>query len=122
MYDRRKDQPRQILVSLFCLCALGYFAVHAIKGKHGLEARSRVIERSKVLEPQISRLEAVRADFERDVQLLNKGDPDLIEELAIQILGFVHPRDRVAIFPGDAVKSSKDQHGPSGEVGTFSAR
>ena len=39
MYDRRKSRPRQILVSLFCLFALGYFAYHAIVGKRGLEAR-----------------------------------------------------------------------------------
>jgi cell division protein FtsB len=102
MSDRRKGRPRQILVSLLCLCALGYFAVHAIKGKHGLEARSRVIERSRVLEPQILRLEAVRARLERDVRLLNAKDPDIVEELATDLLGFAHPGDRVVIFSDGA--------------------
>ena len=99
MYDRRNSRPRQILVSLFCLFALGYFAYHAIVGKRGLEARSRLIERSRLLEPQIERLEAERACLERDVRLLDARDPDLIEELAIEVLGFVRPRDRVVVSP-----------------------
>ncbi len=102
MYDRRKSRPRQTLVSLFCLCALGYFAYHAIIGKRGLEARSRLIERSRQLEPEIERLEAVRSRLERDVRLLDARDPDIIEELAIELLGFARPGDRVVVYPGDA--------------------
>jgi cell division protein FtsB len=99
MYDRRKGRPRQILVSLFCLLALGYFAYHVIVGKRGLEARERLIERSRQLEPQIERLEAQRARLEREVRLLNAGDADLLEELAIELLGFVRPGDRVVVAP-----------------------
>jgi cell division protein FtsB len=99
MYDRRKGRPRQMLVSLFCLCALGYFAYHAIVGKRGLEARSRLIERSRQLEPEIERLEAVRTRLERDVRLLDARDPDIIEELAIELLGFARPGDRVVVHP-----------------------
>jgi len=84
-------------VSLVCLCALAYFAHHAIKGKRGLEARSRLIERSRVLEPQIARLEAARTRLERDVRLLNARDPDIIEELAIEVLGFARPGDRIIV-------------------------
>lgn len=99
MYDRRKGRPRQILVSLFCLFALGYFAYHAIVGKRGLEARGRLIERSRLLEPEIGRLEALRARLERDVRLLDAGDADIIEELAIELLGFARPGDRVIVAP-----------------------
>ena len=97
MHDRRKGHPRQILVSLVCLCALAYFAQHVIKGKRGLEARSRLIERSRVLEPQIARLEAARTRLERDVRLINARDADIIEELAIEVLGFARPGDRVIV-------------------------
>jgi cell division protein FtsB len=98
MYDRRKGRPRQFLVSLCCLWAIGYFAYHAISGKRGFEARTRSVERSRQLEPQIERLEAARARLERDVKLLDAGDPDIIEELAIERLGFARPRDRVMVF------------------------
>ena len=99
MYDRRTGRPRQILVSLFCLFALGYFAYHAIVGKRGLEARGRLLERSGLLEPQIVRLEAQRARLQREVRLLDARDPDLIEELAIELLAFVRPGDHVLVNP-----------------------
>src|SRR6185503_11308247 len=99
MYDRRKGRPRQILVSLFCLLALGYFAYHVVVGKRGLEARGRLIERSLQLEPQLERLEAQRARLQREVRLLDAGDPDLIEEMAIESLGFARPGDRVVVGP-----------------------
>jgi cell division protein FtsB len=108
MYDRRISQPRQILVSLLCACAFGYFALHAIKGKRGLEARSRLIERSRALEPQIARLEVVRTRLERDVRLLNASDPDLIEELALESLGFVRPGDRLVVLSEPLARAAGD--------------
>ena len=98
MFDRRKGRPRQLLVSLCCLLAIGYFVCHAISGKRGYEARSQLIQRSSILEPQIKRLEAARARLEQDVRLLDAGDPDLIEELAVDMLGFARPGARVVIF------------------------
>ena len=106
MNDRRKGRLRQILVSLFCLLALGYFAYHALNGKRGLEARHRLVERSRMLEPQIKRLEAARVRLERDVRLLDAGDPDIIEELAMETLGFARPGDRVVIPVGEAPATS----------------
>ena len=97
MYDRRNGRPRQILVSLLCLWAVGYFAYHATSGRRGYEARSRLIQRAGVLEGEIARLEAARARLDRDVRRLEAGDPDLVEELAIERLGFARPGDRVVI-------------------------
>jgi len=98
MYDRRKGRRRQTLVSVCCLLAIGYFAYHAVSGKRGYEARSRLIQRTGVLEQQIERLEAARARLERDVRLLDAGDPDIVEELAIETLGFARPGDRLVLF------------------------
>jgi cell division protein FtsB len=98
MDDRRKGRRRQVLVSLCCLLAIGYFAYHATSGRRGYEARSRLIQRASALESEIERLEAARARIERDVRLLEAGDSDLIEELAIERLGFARPGDRVVTF------------------------
>jgi cell division protein FtsB len=98
MYDRRKGRRRQTLVSICCLLAIGYFAYHATSGKRGLEARSRLIQRAGVLEHEIERLEAARARLDRDVRLLDAGDPDIVEELAIETLGFARPGDRLLVF------------------------
>lgn len=74
-----------------------YFAYHAIYGRHGLEVRSQLIERASLLEFEIRSLEAVRAKLERDVALLSPElpDPDLVEEVARDVLGFVDRADKV---------------------------
>ena len=86
---------------LLCLGLTAYFVHHAINGRHGFEARSRLIERSALLEFEINSLEAVRAKLERDVALLatQKPDPDLVEEIAREMLGFVRPSDQVLTRP-----------------------
>ena len=65
---------------LLCLGFTAYFAYHAIYGRHGLEVRSALTERSALLEFEIKSLEAVRANLERDVALLtpDKPDPDIV--------------------------------------------
>ena len=99
-HDRR-SRPRQATVLLLCLGLTAYFAYHAINGRHGLEARSRLIERSALLEFEIKSLEAVRANLQRDVALLtpDKPDPDIVEEVAREVLGFVRPDDTVITRP-----------------------
>lgn len=78
-----------------------YFSYHAIHGSHGLEARNRLIERSQLLEFEIRSLEAVRVRLARDVALLSpdKPAPDLVEEIARDVLGFANPADRVLTRP-----------------------
>jgi cell division protein FtsB len=88
-------------VLLLCLGFTAYFAYHAIYGRHGLEVRSQLTERSALLEFEIKSLEAVRANLKRDVALLSpdKPDPDLVEEIARDVLGFVRPDDLVIARP-----------------------
>ena len=78
---------------------MAYFGHHAVYGRHGLEARTRLIERSSLLAFETRSLEAVRAKLERDVALLSptKPHPDLIEEVARDVLGFVKSDDIVIV-------------------------
>ncbi len=84
---------------LSSLCATAYFTHHAMHGRHGLEARSALIERADLLEFEIRSLETVRARLRHDVALLtrDKPDPDLVEEIARDVLGYVQPNDRVIV-------------------------
>jgi cell division protein FtsB len=88
------------------LALTAYFAYHAINGRHGLETRKRLIERSSLLEFEVKSLEAVRAKLERDVALLSPDlpNPDMVEEIARDVLGFVHPSDRVLTPPLDRTR------------------
>lgn len=87
----------QVLVLLACLTSTAYFVFHALHGRHGLEARNQLIERSNLLDFEIKSLEAVRSKLERDVALLapELPNPDLVEEIARDVLGYVHPNDRI---------------------------
>jgi cell division protein FtsB len=91
----RRSWLKQLPVLLCCLSATGYFAHHAFHGRHGFEARAKLIERSSVLEFEIKSLEAVRSHLARDVALLapNEPAPDLVEEIARDVLGFSYPSD-----------------------------
>jgi cell division protein FtsB len=88
---------KQALVLLACLMATAYFAYHAKYGRHGLEARQRLIERSALLDFEIKGLETVRSKLKHDVALLSPEipDSDLVEEIARNVLGYVRPDDRV---------------------------
>ena len=79
------------------------FAYHAIKGRHGLEARTRLIERTSTLEREIRSLETVRAALQADVRLLSltPPDPDLVSEIAADVLGMVAPGTRVLVPSGE---------------------
>lgn len=84
---------------LLCLGLTAYFAFHTVKGRHGLEARDKLLERESALQFEIESLEAVRAKLERDVALLRPDlpDPDFVEEIAREVLGFAHPGDRILV-------------------------
>jgi len=38
------------------------------------------------------------------VRLIDAADPDIVEELAIELLGFARPGDRVVVLPAEVAK------------------
>ncbi len=90
---------RQVWVLLLCGGLTVYFGYHTFKGRHGLETRSRLIERSNALEREIKSLETVRARLEREMALLDGPNTNLdyVEELARRDLGFAGRGDHVLI-------------------------
>ncbi|MFN3869388.1 MAG: FtsB family cell division protein [Hyphomicrobiaceae bacterium] len=84
---------------LSCLGLTGYFVHHALYGRHGLETRTSLISRSAALEFEIKGLETVRSSLRRDVVLLapDRPDPDIVEEIARDVLGLVHPSDKILV-------------------------
>jgi cell division protein FtsB len=88
---------RQGTVLLACLMSTAYFAYHVRSGRHGLQAQADLLERSALLEFENKSLETVRAKLQRDVALLSPELPnsDIVEEIARDVLGYVHPSDRI---------------------------
>ncbi len=98
-HDGLRPLRRRNSLLCVCVCLTAYFGYHTIQGRHGLEAHSRLIERSKVLEQEIRALEVVQVRLVREVGLLNetRPDADFIDEIARDMLGFAHPNDRLII-------------------------
>ena len=90
---------RQVSVLLLCGGLTIYFGYHTINGRHGLETRTRLIERSTALEREIKSLETVRVRLERELALLNEPNADLdyVEELARRHLGLAAREDRILV-------------------------
>lgn len=90
---------RQVSVLLLCGGLTVYFGYHTINGRHGLETRTRLIERSAALEREIKSLETVRVRLERELALLNDPNVDLdyVEELARRQLGLAARDDRILV-------------------------
>ena len=81
------------------LAALAYFSAHALQGRHGLSAREALIARSALLDAEIKRLELTRQSLKTDIAALGAEppDPDIIEEMAADLLGFVRSGDRIVV-------------------------
>lgn len=97
----RRSRRGQALVLLSCLSLTAYHVHHVVYGRHGLEARQRLIERSQLLEFEMRSLETVRARLARDVALLSPDQPnrDFVDEIARETLGFAHPSDNILTRP-----------------------
>lgn len=82
---------------LTCVAAQGYFAYHALHGRHGWYAREALRDRDSLLDFERAGLESVRDKLKRDVRLLSDTPPDadLVEEIARDVLGYVHPSDHI---------------------------
>jgi len=76
---------------------IGYFAMHAHSGNHGLRAKEDLAFQMKELSEELARLKTERHEWERRVALLRSGslDPDMLDERARAMLNYVHPRDLV---------------------------
>ncbi len=95
-HDSRRS-PRRVLAVLGCLALTGYFAHHAISGRHGLEARKHLTARLPQVEQRFATLDKVRERLKLEVALLTPDKParDLVEEAAREVLGYVLPSEIV---------------------------
>ncbi len=90
---------RAILTALglytFAALFVGYFAVNAFTGNRGLRAQQDLDQQISTMKAELGQLKAERALWERRVSLLRSDriDPDMLDERARALLGYVDPRD-----------------------------
>lgn len=96
---------RTILTALglytFAAAFIGYFGVNAFTGNHGLRAQIDLDQQMAAMQEELRQVKAERAVWERRVALLRSDrlDPDMLDERARSLLGYVDPRDLTLLRP-----------------------
>jgi cell division protein FtsB len=97
MVSHRRRRAILTALGLYTFAALfiGYFGVNAFTGAHGLRAQADLDHQLAVMQKELTHLKAERAVWERRVSLLrtDRIDPDMLDERARALLGYVDPRD-----------------------------
>jgi cell division protein FtsB len=97
MVTHRRRRTILTALGLYAFAALyiGYFAVNAFTGAHGLRAQKDLDKRLAQMQIELSQLKAERIQWQRRVSLLQSRriDPDMLSERARTLLGYADPRD-----------------------------
>jgi cell division protein FtsB len=94
-HRRRHAILTALVLYLFAALFIGYFAVNAFTGNHGLRAQADLDQQLTAMQADLARLKAERAGWERRAALLrsDKIDPDMLDERARALIGYADPRD-----------------------------
>src|SRR5262245_43578132 len=97
MVTRRRLRSILTAIGLYVVATalIGYFAVHAYSGNHGLRAKEDLVHQMAELGEELDRVKAERTQWQRRVMLLKSDrlDPDMLDERARVLLSYQHPQD-----------------------------
>jgi len=97
MVTRKRLRSFFTALGLYAVAGLfiGYFAVNAFSGNHGLRAKQQLDEQIAALSAEYRSAELDRAQWELRVSLLRSDrlDPDLLDEEARAELQYIHPKE-----------------------------
>jgi len=95
VHRRRRTILTALGLYTFAALFIGYFGVNAFTGAHGLRAQADLDKQLASMDGELAHLKAERAVWERRVALLRADniDPDMLDERARALLGYVDPRD-----------------------------
>ena len=96
---REPMRIRHVLIPLVCIVVLGYFAYHAVYGRHGFIAWLSLQNTVDTLEQQLAELKTTHRTLDQQVMLLRPEslDPDLLDERARATLGLAGTNE-IVIF------------------------
>jgi cell division protein FtsB len=103
MVSHRHRRTVLTVLGLYVFAGLfiGYFAANAFSGNHGLRAQGELDQQMASMQQELAQVKAERAVWERRVALLRSDriDPDMLDERARALLGYLDPRDLTLIIP-----------------------
>jgi cell division protein FtsB len=94
-HRRRRAFLTALGLYTFAAVFVGYFAANAFTGNHGLRAQQDLEQQLTAMKVELAGLKAERAVWERRVSLLraDRIDPDMLDERARALVGYVDPHD-----------------------------
>jgi cell division protein FtsB len=100
-HRRRRTILTALGLYVFAAAFIGYFGVNAFTGNHGLRAQIDLDQQMTAMQEELRQVKAERALWERRVALLRSDriDPDMLNERARSLIGYVDPRDLVFLLP-----------------------
>lgn len=106
--QRKQSKVRPLLLPLFCLFVLSYFAYHSVEGSYGLFALGKLDARVAELSDELAQTKAERRRMESHVALMRPEslDRDMLDERAREALNMADAKDLV-IFLDPADRRSK---------------
>jgi cell division protein FtsB len=99
-HRRRRTILTVIGLYIFAAAFIGYFGVNAFTGNHGLRAQADLDQQLAAMQQELAQAKAERSLWERRVSLLraDRLDPDMLDERARALLGYVDPRELTFIL------------------------
>jgi cell division protein FtsB len=87
------------IVPVICFAAIAYFCYHAIEGKYGINAYTRLVLQIQETKAALGEVTAERQILERRVTLLRSDglDADMLEEQSRRVLGLQKDRELVIL-------------------------
>jgi cell division protein FtsB len=102
MVSHRRRRAILTALTLYTFAALyiGYFALNAVTGRHGLRAQQDLEQQLSAMQGELGELKSEHATWERRVALLRSDaiDPDMLDERARALIGYADPRDLVLLL------------------------
>jgi cell division protein FtsB len=94
-HRRRRSILTALALYLLAAAFIGYFAVNAFTGNHGLRAQQDLEQQMATMREELDRLKAERSMWEQRVALMRSDaiDPDMLDERSRALLDYVDPRD-----------------------------
>jgi cell division protein FtsB len=102
-HRRRRAILTTLGLYIFAAMFIGYFAVNAFTGNHGLRAQADLDQQLASMDQELAQLKTERQHWEHRVALLRSDriDPDMLDERARSLLGYADPRDLIYLIHKD---------------------
>ena len=117
LFSELRSRARHVVGPVIGICAIGYFAYHAISGQRGMLALRQLTQQVAVASLELDTVRGERKALEHNVKLLHPEslDPDMLDERARLMLGYGYADDIIVlpdvkvILPDTATKQNSRQ-------------